>query len=201
LKESCLLQLLDNQVSHTNLCEIKRTSNIPQDVVHISDGLWLFHNVNHTTYCQLYSTTNTLPETIIIKEPSVVSVSCNKTMICPNFQLPVEVCRRSRASILPNLNLSFQNVSRFIIPIINMTNIILSSYGTQNDNSIKDLMNAFKSRKSILDLSIEDLPACVLSFISFICMIIWGCIVKRMKYNSNKEANEVQSQIHDIINI
>jgi hypothetical protein len=124
-KPSCISQLFDNQQLTTSMCEVSRSQNIEQDVLHIDDGIWLFYNVRHTAYCQFYSNINGLPETVSIREAAVVRMSCDKTITCTHFQLPSTICKEKRVIITPNLTFNPQNLSHFIVPIKNMTQMIL----------------------------------------------------------------------------
>ena len=114
---SCLSQLFDDFQSITSMCQVTRSPNDEQGILYIDDGLWLFYNIYFTHYCQIHSTLNGLIETISINQAAIVRIPCDKTLICPNFQLPVAACKANRVIITPSFTFNIQNQPYFIVPI------------------------------------------------------------------------------------
>ena len=135
-KSSCLTQLLDDHQINTSLCDVSRSVNIQHDVLSISDGLWLFYNVPQTTNCQVYSNVNMLPDLMSIKEPSLVSVPCDKTMTCMDFQIPSTPCKKDYLIATSIFDFAVHNSSRSLISIRNMTRVILQAYNSINQLKI-----------------------------------------------------------------
>jgi len=198
-KSSCLSQLFDDNQLTTSMCEVRRSQNIEQNVLDIDDGVWLFYNVNHPTYCQVYSNINGLPEIISIREAAVVRMTCDKTITCSDFQLPTTHCKEKRVIIIPSLTFNAQGLSNSIVPIKNMTQTIVSSYHVQLDKSINEWMTISKLNQSKPWDVIREFAMHILSFISFIFIVICLYIIKLLRYTLQKETTKIQSQIRDII--
>ncbi|CAF1120191.1 unnamed protein product [Rotaria sordida] len=98
-KSSCLTQLLNDDQSATNMCQVTRSTNIEQDIMQIDDGIWFFYNIRQAHHCQVYSTSNDLIESISITEPTIVSIPCNKTVTCMDSQLPISPCTQRRQRV------------------------------------------------------------------------------------------------------
>ncbi|UJR07042.1 hypothetical protein I4U23_011330 [Adineta vaga] len=202
LNPSCLFQLFDENQLATNLCAVSISKNIQEDALHVAEGWWLFHNVYQTLYCQIHShsETNELPETISITQPAIVDMSCDRKITCTNFQLPVEPCRMNKVIIKSNFDSNKNTPVRTILPVKDMSDIILSSYYEQMDKSRKELFSAFNIKKKTLYQTIHELTTYILGFICLILIIMTVYIFKFMKYKLQKEVNNLHSEIDDIIN-
>jgi len=201
LKSSCISQLFDDKQLVTSMCQVSRSQNIEQDVMYIDDEIWLFYNIRQTYYCQVFSASNGLVETISINEPAIVHMPCNKTVACTDFQIPASLCKQHRVIVAPSFNLNITKLTRFIVPIKNMTQTLVSSYQLQSEKTIKDLMTAFKSKQSTFKRIMSDFAAYILSVICFIFVIIFLYIFKLIKYKVQKEINHLESYIEDMIDI
>jgi hypothetical protein len=189
---SCLSQLFDDFQSITSMCQVSRSPNDDQGILYIDDGLWLFYNIYFTHYCQIHSTLNGLIETISINQAAIIRIPCDKTLICPNFQLPVAACKANRVIITPSFTSSLQNLPHFIVPIKNMTHTLLSAHHVQSEKSIKELMLTFstKSKERLLELGLYILYA--------VCGII-AMIYAYIKYKLLKKIKKLRSEVDDIV--
>lgn len=200
-KPSCLGQLLDEHQSSTSLCDVHQSINIQDDIIRISDGLWLFYNVQETTTCQLYSNSNALPELISIKQPAILSIACEKTMTCVNFQLPPTSCKRDYLIKTPSFDFTVKNSSRSIIPITNMSNTIIAAYRTHFNKTIDELKTIFKTNQATIYQTIADLATYVISFLSFIFIVAFLRCLTIMKFKLEKEMKTLLHQLRDLLGL
>jgi hypothetical protein len=200
-KSSCLSQLLNDNQSLTTMCQVSRSQNIDQDVIYIDNGIWLFHNIHNTHYCQVYSTSNGLSETISITEAALIRIPCNRTITCMNVQLPASSCTQRRVIITPSFASYIRNLPSFILPINNMTQTIVSSYQLQLEHSMKEMITAFTSKQSRFERIMHDFATYILSVVCFIFFIIFIYIIKFIKYKVQREINNLESLVRDIISV
>jgi hypothetical protein len=208
-KPSCLSQLFDDHQLATNMCEVSRSQNIGQGVLHIDDGLWLFYNINHTHYCQVYSNLNEFTQTITINEAAIVRIPCHNTVICPDFQLPAASCKANRVIVTPSFTFNIQNLPHFIVSIKNMTQTLVSTHHMQFEKSIREFMIDFISNRSKFKETMRDFGMYILYVICCIFIMIVIYVIKLIKYKRQnekndldklkKEVNNLDSQIQDII--
>jgi hypothetical protein len=200
-KSSCLSQLFDDNQLATSMCQVSRSQNIDQDVIYIDNGIWLFHNIHNTHYCQVYSTSNGLSETISITEAALIRIPCNRTITCMNVQLPASSCTQRRVIITPSFASYIRNLPSFILPINNMTQTIVSSYQLQLEHSMKEMITAFTSKQSRFERIMHDFATYILSVVCFIFFIIFIYIIKFIKYKVQREINNLESLVRDIISV
>jgi hypothetical protein len=185
---SCLSQLFDHNQLVTSICEVRRSQNIDQDVIDISNGIWLFNNIHQTQYCQITSTpSNELIETITINEPSIVRIPCNKTLTCINYQLSALSCTQHRLIVTPTFPSNIRQLSHFILPIKNMTKTLVSTYQLQLEKTIKDMKPTLLPPESTYMHFIHDNAIYVLALI---CSIIFTLIAAFIKYSRNKSSRD-----------
>ncbi|CAF1462912.1 unnamed protein product [Adineta steineri] len=200
-QSSCLSQLFDDHQSVTSMCDVTRTSNIEQGIMHIDNGLWLFYNIHITQYCQVQSTLNQWIETISINEAAIVRIPCDKILICSNFQLPVTTCKANRVIVTPSFTFGTQNLPYFIVPIKNMTQMLVAAYRTQLTKSIKELMLTFSTKEFESTERHIQLAIYILSSICGIFAMIIAYFCKFIKCKQPRQMNELRSQIEDIIDL
>ena len=200
-KSSCLTQLLDDHQINTSLCDVSRSVNIQHDVLSISDGLWLFYNVPQTTNCQVYSNVNMLPDLMSIKEPSLVSVPCDKTMTCMDFQIPSTSCKKDYLIATSIFDFAVHNSSRSLISIRNMTRVILQAYNSQFNKSIEDLKTTFKTNQSTIYQMIADLAVYIVTFISFLLIVTFLRCLAVMKFRLEREMRTLLLQLRKLLKL
>lgn len=200
-KSSCLRQLLDERESGTSLCDVKRSDNIQHDVLRIIDNLWLFYNVQQITNCQIYSNFNTLPELLSIKEAALISLPCDKTMTCMDFQIPATSCKKDYIVRTSTFSFTMKNLSRSVISTINMTDTILAAYISQFNKSVNELKTVFKTNQSTGYQTIADLAIYIITFISFIIIIAFFRCLTIMKFKLEKEMKTLLRQLRKLLNI
>ena len=146
-KSSCLSQLLDNTQSNTSKCQVIRSRNIEKDFMQIDNGLWLLFHIHHSEKCHIYSSFDNTIESISINEPVLISMPCNKSVMCIGFQIPTTPCASRRTLVASYFPLHSQPQSRIFLPIRNMTKTIISSYETQFRTIVNELLTALSSKK------------------------------------------------------
>jgi hypothetical protein len=188
-KLSCLSQLFDQNQLVTSMCEVRRSQNIDQDVIDISNGIWLFNNIQQTQYCQISSSSNELVETITINEPSIVRIPCNNTLTCIDYQLPALSCTQHRLIVTPNFPSNIRQLSHFILPIKNMTKTLVSTYEVQLEKTIKDMKSKLLIPQLTFKQLMHDFGLCILAFI---CFIIFTLIIVGVKWIKNKDERQLK---------
>jgi hypothetical protein len=202
-KVPCLSQLFDKSQLVTSMCQVSRSQDIDQDVVDISNGIWLFNNIHHTQYCQLDSTSNELTETIIINEPSLVRMPCDKTITCMDYQLPASSCAQHRIIVTPSFTLNNQHLSRFILPLQNMTKTLLSFYKSQLDKTMKDIVPLYIPIESKLKQLLHEIATYA---VYLLCLIVLTNILSTIKLAVNKcklqrKVNSIDNFVQDMITV
>jgi len=188
-KLSCLSQLFDKNQLVTSMCEVRRSQNINQDVIDISNGLWLFNNIHQAQDCQISSSSNELIETLTINEPSIVSISCNKTLTCIDYQLPALSCTQQRLIVTPTVPSNIRQLSHFILPIKNMTKTLISTYQLQFEKTIKDMKSKLLIPQLTFKQLMHDVGLCILAFI---CFVIFTLIIAVLKWIRNKDERTIK---------
>ena len=188
-KVSRLSQLFDQNQLVTSMCEVRRSQNINQDVIDITNGIWLFNNIHQAQYCQISSSSNELTEAITINEPSIVSISCNKTLTCIDYQLLALSCTQQRLIVTPTVPSNIRQLSHIILPIKNMTETLISTYQLQLEKTVKDMKPILLSPQSMFKQIIYDFGICILAFI---CFIIITLVVAALKYIKNKNERQLK---------
>jgi hypothetical protein len=199
LKSSCLSQLLDDNKSIASTCEVARSQDIHQDIMELDNGIWLFFHVREPYYCQVHSTSSTLIETISINEAAIVRMPCEKKISCLDLQISPTSCVQSRIVIRKSFTSNFPNMSNFIVPIKNMSTTLVSTYQLQLQQSMKDIVQVMKSEESKFRQIIHDLGTYILSAICVIILAFILYIIKFIKYKLQREINNLEKFVTDII--
>jgi len=198
-KSSCLSQLFDDNKLITSTCQVARSQDIHKDIMEIDNGIWLFFNVREPYYCQIHSTLNELTETISINEPAVVRMPCEKKIVCTDLQISSTRCVQRRVIVTPSFTSKLPNIPNFIVPIKNMSATLLSTYELQSQQSVNDVIKLIKSKKSKFQQFIHDLGIYILSGICFIILTVILYIIKFIKYKLQKEVNNLENAIEDML--
>jgi len=200
-KSSCLAQLLDDDQGSTSLCDVSRSVNIQHNILRISDGLWLLYNVPQTTNCQVYSNVNILPELMSIKEPALISLPCDKSMMCIDFQIPSTSCKRNYSVATSTFDFAITNSSRSVISIGNMTRNILQAYNSQFNKTIDDFKTIFKTNQITIYQTVADFAVYIVTFISFLLIVIFLRCLAVMKFRLEREMRTLLLQLRKLLKL
>ena len=200
-KSLCLSQLFDNNQLTTNACQVSRSQNIDQGVMHVANGIWLFYNILQTHYCHIYSASNGLSETIPINESAIVRMPCDKTISCMDVQLFASSCTPYRIIVTPSYTFNIRNLPRFIVPIKTMTQTLVSAYQIQLEESITDLFTAFMSKQSTFYKIIYNYTIYIFSTICFIVLMVIVYILQFIKLKLQRELNNQGTAIQNIMSV
>lgn len=198
-KASCLTQLLDENQPDTKMCQVTKSTNIQEDVMRIDDGIWLFYNTPHAQQCQVYASSTDLTESISIIEPTIVTLSCNKTITCSDYQLPASPCLPHQSISIPRPTPYIRSRGRFLIPLRNMTRTIVAAYNSQSETTIENLMQTLNSKKSIFKKLFEDFLGYVVTFFSLILFLLFIYIFKFIKCKIERQIHSIESIIEDLL--
>lgn len=198
-KPSCISQLLDNSQLSTNICQVKRSRNIQQDFMQIGDGLWLFFNILPAEQCRIFSNVDDTTESISINEPTLISIPCNKSVICMDSQISTTSCTPRQTFITSRSSLHSRSQARIFLPIKNMTQTIISSYQVQFEQATNNLMTAFSLKKSSLKEIFKNLLTYTVSAITFVLIIMLIYLFKLIKYKLQKDINYIESTVDTIL--
>lgn len=197
-KSSCVSQLLADWQSDTSLCQVSRSLNTEQGIFYIDNGLWLIYNMYHTHDCQVYSTFTKLTETISINEAAIMRLPCDKTVTCPNFQLPTTSCQVNRVIVTPSFTFNTQNRPHFIMPIKNMTEKLVLAHHIQMEKATNELLSSFSSRTKLKG-AIRDFGLYILYIMSSMFVMIFIYFFKLIKGKLLNDVQDLRSQIEDIV--
>jgi hypothetical protein len=196
-KSLCLSQLFDNNQLTTSACKVIRSQNTDQGVMHIGSSIYLFYDVLRTQYCQISSTSNGLTETISINEAALVRMPCNKTILCMDAQLPASSCTPRRVLVTPAFPSNIRNLPRFILPIKNIAQTLVSVYQLQLEKSMTDFMTIFISKQSSFTKIMIGFGKYILSAIFFILLMIILFIIKNIKFTIPRQIKELATFVID----
>lgn len=177
-----------------------RSGNIEQDLLQIDANLWFFYNNENARNCEIHSIDNDIVEPILINEASILSLSCNKTLLCKHSQTIVSSCNKhQKISITPSSQSFIRTQTRFVLPINNMRRFILLSYESQLKNSTNEIFEALLLKRNKIESFFNDVFIYITSIISFILLIVCLLFIKLIQRKLKKEINSIESILEDVV--
>lgn len=161
----------------------------------VDHNIWLFYNNHQTEYCQIQSSSNELTEPLLISEPSIVHMPCDKTITYANNQLYSSSCAQHRIIVRSNIVSKFQQLTSRIVPLRDMTRTLISNYQQQTVESIEELSTVFVSKK-IMDILVYGL-----GILFTIVLAVISCIGNYLIYKVHKPVRKLKNRIDEIFTV
>ncbi|CAF2080419.1 unnamed protein product, partial [Rotaria magnacalcarata] len=200
-KSTCISQLLDDAESTTDMCQVTRSANIEQDFIQVDHELWLFFNIRRVEQCHIYSNSNEGTKSISINEPALVSIPCNTSVQCIGTQMPITSCKPHRTLVEARHSSYSQAQSRIFLPIKNMTKMIVSSYESQFEKTINELLRILSSKEPSLKQILETALTYTVTAISLLLIIFFLYLFKLVKFKFQPDIKYLQSSVHKILSL
>ncbi|CAF5069053.1 unnamed protein product, partial [Rotaria magnacalcarata] len=187
--------------STTDMCQVTRSANIEQDFIQVDHELWLFFNIRRVEQCHIYSNSNEGTKSISINEPALVSIPCNTSVQCIGTQMPITSCKPHRTLVEARHSSYSQAQSRIFLPIKNMTKMIVSSYESQFEKTINELLRILSSKEPSLKQILETALTYTVTAISLLLIIFFLYLFKLVKFKFQPDIKYLQSSVHKILSL
>jgi hypothetical protein len=168
------------------------------NILNIKNNIWYFYSNNQSANCELQSTSSPLMDSVSIKEPTIITLPCGRSVQCSNVRLPQSTCVNNTVILKSKHNNTINTQSVSTISFANITNRLVSIYKTGATKALIDLQKEIDYDKTFVDKFPEQFASLLISIVAFIAFVIKALLDKAIKRKNRKKLQKLQTDVNRI---
>ena len=195
----CLSQLIDSNAISSNHCQVIRTRDMGETVIHIDDDVWLFNREEETMHCHISSMNGEIRRTISINTPSIQRLPCQSMIKCNNVELSSSACRNHTVSIKSFSRNEYLRLANDPWQTEKMASHLQSIYALTRKQLVAKLSEEMHTERSPILHVLKEFHSLFLSIFLFLLLSLTIAFLRWIKETVQKRVVALERDLDDLV--